>query len=118
MKSAPRMTRVNELLKREIADLIEKYIEHEKNCLISVIEVHTAPDLKEAKVHISILGNNDIRKKMMSLLQKKRVFIQQLVARHVVLKYTPVLKFQYDSRIEKGDNVLMILNQMENGSKE
>jgi ribosome-binding factor A len=113
VKSAPRITRVNELLKREIADLIEKYIEHKKDCLISVTEVNTTPDLRQAKVHISILGGNDAKKEIMSILQKKRAFIQQLVARHITLKYTPVLEFQYDSRIELGDKVLAMLNQLE-----
>jgi ribosome-binding factor A len=114
VKSAPRITRVNELLKREIANLIERHIEHKKDCLISVTEVNTTPDLRQAKVHISILGDNDIKKEMMIHLQKKRAFIQQLVSRHITLKYTPVLEFKYDSRIETGDKVLAILNQLEN----
>ena len=46
-------------------------------------------------------------------LQKKRRFIQQLVSRHITLKYTPVIEFQYDSRIELGDKVLAMLNQIE-----
>jgi ribosome-binding factor A len=114
VKSAPRITRVNELLKREIADLIEKHIEHRKDCLISVIEVNTTPDLRQAKVHISILGDNDAKKTMMLLLKKKRSFIQQLVARNITLKYTPVIEFYYDSRIESGDRVLAMINQLEN----
>ena len=108
------MTRVNELLKREIADSIEKYIEHKKDCLISVIEVKTTPDLRQAKVHISILGNDDAKKEVLKVLQKKRAFIQQQLARNITLKYTPVIEFQYDSRIELGDKVLAMLNDMEN----
>ena len=113
MKSAPRITRVNELLKREIADSIEKYIEHKKDCLISVTEVNTTPDLRQAKVHISILGDNEAKKELMKILQKKRSFIQQQLARHVTLKYTPVIEFLSDSRIESGDRVLAMLNQLE-----
>ena len=114
MKSAPRMTRVNELLKREIADSIEKYIEHEKNCLLSVTEVNTTPDLRQAKVHVSILGGNDSAKKdIMKKLKNKIKFIKQQVARHVTLKYTPVIEFQYDDRIEGGDKVLAMLNQLD-----
>ncbi len=118
MKSAPRITRVNELLKREIADLIEKYIEHKKDCLVSVSEVKTTPDLRQAKVHISILGENDAKKEIMRNLQKKRSFIQQLVASHITLKYTPVIEFQYDSRIELGDKVLAMLNEIESEQAE
>lgn len=113
MKSAPRITRVNELLKREVANIIEKHIEHKKDCLISVTEVNTTSDLRQAKVQISMLGDSDIKKEMMRALQKKRRFIQQLVSRHITLKYTPVIEFQYDSRIELGDKVLAMLNQIE-----
>jgi ribosome-binding factor A len=113
MKSAPRMTRVNELLKREIADLIEKHVEHKRDCLVSVTEVNTNPDLKQAKVHISILGSDDAKKDIMSRLLKKRKLIQQQMSRHITLKYTPVLNFQYDSRIESGDNVLAMLNKLD-----
>ena len=113
VKSAPRMVRVNELIKREIADSIEKHIEHKKDCLISVTEVNTTPDLRQAKVLISILGDDEAKKNMMSILHKKRTFIQQLLARNIALKYTPVIDFQYDSRIESGDKVLAILNQLE-----
>ena len=114
MTSVPRLTRVNELLKREIADLIEKYIEHKKDCLISITEVNTTPDLRHAKVYISILGSSDAKKYTMNLLQEKRKLIQQLVSRHITLKYTPVIKFQYDNRIETGDKVLAILNELDN----
>ena len=112
MKSAPRMTRVNELLKREIANSVEKYIEQKENCLVSITEVNTTPDLRQAKVHISILGDKNVKKEMMIHLKKKRLFIQQLVSRHITLKYTPVLEFLYDGRIESGDKVLATLDQL------
>ena len=115
MKSAPRMTRVNALLKREIADSIEKYVEHRKDCLISVTEVNTTPDLRQAKVHISILAsNNDVKKEVMHKLQSKRTLIQQQISSHITLKYTPVLEFKYDKRIENGDKVLALLNELDN----
>ena len=114
MKSSPRIIRVNELLKREIGDLIEKYIEHKMGCLISVTNVDAAPDLRSAKVHISILGSDDSKQELMEILKGKRAFIQKQVSKHVTLKYTPVLEFLYDKRIENGDNVLAILNELEN----
>ena len=54
--SSQRMLRVNELLKREIADLLERVDFSLENCLVSVSEVDTSPDLRHAKVHISVLG--------------------------------------------------------------
>ena len=114
MKGISRMTRVNELLKREIADLIKKYVEYGTNCIVSVTEVDVAPSLRNAKVFVSILGVDDTSKQeIMKKIEKKRKLIQEQMSNHVVLKYTPVLSFKLDLRVEAGDNVLAILQELE-----
>ena len=113
MKKYSRMSRVNELLKQEIADAIEKKIEHKKDCLISVTEVDTTQDLKQAKVYISIIGAEASRRVVFRALEKSRVFLQQSIAHDVKLKYTPVLEFVFDKRIEAGDRVLSIIKELE-----
>jgi ribosome-binding factor A len=115
MKGVPRMTRVNELLKRELADLIKKNVEYSSDCLVSVSDVNVAPNLRHAKVSISILGRDDDAEKMKILkkIEKKRNIIQDQMSNHVILKYTPVLEFKLDKKIEAGDRVLAILQEME-----
>ncbi len=112
--SSQRILRVNELLKREIADLLERVDFNLQNCLVSVSEVDVAPDLRTAKVHISVLGGDDTVKNMvMKFLRTNRGSLQKKIAKDVTLKYTPVLTFINDSRMEKGDRVLAILEEME-----
>jgi ribosome-binding factor A len=112
--SSQRILRVNELLKREIADLLERVDFRMENTLVSVSEVDVAPDLRTAKVHISVLGGDDETKnKIMKFLRTNRVILQKKIARDITLKYTPVLTFINDSRMEKGDRVLAILEEME-----
>ena len=109
-----RIRRVNELLKREIADLLERVDFSLENCLVSVSEVDVSPDLRNARVHISIFGGDEaMRSKVMKYLRNKRAGLQKKIAKDVVLKYTPVLSFVNDSRIEKGDRVLAILDELE-----
>ena len=111
------MLRVNELLKREIADLLERVDFNLSNCLVSVSEVDVSPDLRNAKVHISVLGGDDkIKNSVMKFLKANRVLLQRKIARDITLKYTPVLTFINDSRMEKGDRVLAILEDMEEHS--
>ena len=113
-----RILRVNELLKREIADLLERVDFNLKNCLISVSEVDVSPDLRTAKVHISVLGGDDKMKNMvMKYLRTNRGALQKKIAKDITLKYTPVLTFINDSRMEKGDRVLAILEEMEDGAE-
>jgi ribosome-binding factor A len=113
MKESLRMSRVNELLQREIADLLEKMIERHRGILVSVTEVVTTPDLKHAKVYISILGNEEQKQNYFREVEKHRILIQSAIASHIKLKYTPVLDFVLDNRIEKANKVLSIINELE-----
>jgi ribosome-binding factor A len=108
-----RLQRVRELLKREIGEAIRREF-HVSECgLISVNDVDVAGDLKSATVFISILGNPDQQKHGLQSLIEHRVRIQGLVARAIVLKYTPKLKFAFDDSIVRGNRVLQIIEELE-----
>ena len=111
--SSLRLQRVRELLKREIGEAIRREF-HVSECgLISVNDVDVAGDLKSAIVFISILGNPDQQKRGIQMLNDHRVRIQGLVARAIVLKYTPKLKFAFDDSIVRGNRVLQIMEELE-----
>jgi len=108
-----RLQRVRELLKREIGEAVRREF-HVSECgLISVNDVDVAGDLKSATVFISILGNPDQQKRGFQMLNGHRVRIQGLVARAIVLKYTPKLKFTFDDSIVRGNRVLQIIEELE-----
>jgi ribosome-binding factor A len=75
--------------------------------------VNVAPNLKNATVFIGILGGKAQKDKGMEVLESKRVRIQGLIARGVVLKYTPRLRFVLDESVERGNRVLKILEELE-----
>lgn len=108
-----RHERVRELLKREIGEAIRREFHVNEAGLISVNDVDVAGDLKSAVVFISIFGNPAQQKRGMQLLTDNRVRIQGLVARAVVLKYTPTLKFVFDDTIVRGNRVLQIIEELE-----
>jgi len=108
-----RHERVRELLKREIGEAIRREFHVNEAGLISVNDVDLAGDLKSAVVFISIFGNPAQQKRGLQLLTENRVRIQGLVARSVVLKYTPTLKFVFDDSIVRGNRVLQIIEELE-----
>lgn len=113
MPSPDRITRVNELIKREIACILESK-EFEEECLISVTQVKTSPDLRHAKVYISVLGgDNRVRRKAMRYLERNRGDFQKKMSRNIVLKYTPVLEFIPDLQLEEADRLLSIMAELE-----
>jgi ribosome-binding factor A len=113
--STLRHERVRELLKREIGEAIRREFHVNEAGLISVNDVDLAGDLKSAVIFISIFGNPGQQKRGLQLLTENRVRIQGLVARAVVLKYTPTLKFVFDDSIVHGNRVLQIIEELEKG---
>ena len=108
-----RLQRVRELLKREIGEAVRREF-HVSECgLISVNDVDVAGDLKSATVFVSILGNPDQQKRGFQMLNDHRVRIQGLVARAIVLKFTPKLRFAFDDSIVRGNRVLQIIEELE-----
>jgi ribosome-binding factor A len=108
-----RLQRVRELLKREIGEAVRREFHVSDAGLITVNDVDVAGDLKSAVVFVSILGNADQQKRGFQLLTEHRARIQSLVARSIILKYTPALKFVFDDSIVRGNKVLQIIEELE-----
>jgi ribosome-binding factor A len=108
-----RLQRVRELLKREIGEVIRREFPVSEAGLVTVNDVNVAGDLHSAVVFISILGTADQQKRGLDLLTKHRKWIQGLVGRAVVLKYTPTLKFVIDDSVVRGNRVLQIIEELE-----
>jgi len=108
-----RLERVRELLKREIGEVIRRELPVNQAGLINVNDLEVAANLKNATVYIGILGGKLQKDKGMELLEKNRKRIQALVAKGVVLKYTPRLRFVLDESVERGNRVLKILEELE-----
>ena len=108
-----RLQRVRELLKREIGEAVRREFHVNEAGLITVNDVDVAGDLKSATVFISILGNPEQQKRGFQMLTEHRIRIQGLVAKAVVLKYTPTLRFVFDDSIVRGNRVLQIMEELE-----
>ncbi|MFM2295605.1 MAG: ribosome-binding factor RbfA [Verrucomicrobiota bacterium] len=111
--STVRNSRVCELLKRQLGEIIRREFSVSDVGLVTVNDVATGGDLRSATVFLSILGNADQQKRGLTKLEASRLRIQDLMAKSVVLKYTPVLRFVIDDSIVRGNKVLQILDDLE-----
>jgi ribosome-binding factor A len=107
-----RLERVNELLKRELGDLLQREITFEA-ALVTVQQVDITPDLKHAHVFISVMGSHEQAKAAMARLHASRTTLQHLLSKRVVLKYTPHLHFKLDDSIERGTRIISILEEID-----
>ena len=108
-----RHERVRELLRRAIGEAIRREFHVNDVGLITVNDIDVGGDLKSAVVFITILGNADQQKHGLQVLEQNRIRIQGLIAKSVVLKFTPTLKFIVDDSIVRGNRVLQILDELE-----
>ena len=111
--SGNRMQKVNEELKREIGNIISLKLNNStlKKGLISVTSVETTPDLKYARVFVSMINVGN-KKEALKALKKSSGFVRTEIAKKVNLKYTPEIIFEFDESIEYGDRIDNILKNI------
>jgi ribosome-binding factor A len=108
-----RLLRVGELLKREIGEALRREMPVAEAGLVSVNDVEVAGDLKSARVFVSFLGSSEQQREGRQRLALIWPRVQDLIAKAVVLKYTPRLTYVLDDSITRGNRVLQILEELE-----
>ncbi len=107
-----RLVRVNELVKREISDVLHTRYQSE-SVYITVSEVSVSPDLRNARVFYSVLGDDEHRRSAGAFLKKRAFDIRRQLSKRIVLKYLPHLHFVYDQSIERGSHLNDIIDQLD-----
>ena len=115
--SVDRLQRVDSLLKRVIAEGMFTIMQGDSVApgLITVTGVHCGKDLRDATVTVSVFGDDETKERALQHLKHNAKRFQALINREVRLKFTPRLLFKLDLSLEKGDEVLAILDKLENG---
>ena len=107
-----RLDRVNEELKREIGNIINNELKNSNiTGLISVTKVKVSPDLKYARVYISMI-NSKSTKNTLAGLKRATGFIRSRVAEKINLRVTPELVFELDDSMEYGERIDNILKEI------
>jgi ribosome-binding factor A len=112
---ADRITRVNELIRRELGIQLYRVVNRPDFDTAAVTFTHaiTSVDLRTCRVLVSIRGEPAEQERMLTILKRFRTDFQAAIAKNVVLRYTPQIHFVLDHSVEQGDQILQILNQIE-----
>lgn len=111
-KNEARLGRINEELMKAISHIITYDLKNpDVTGMISVTRVKVTPDLKYAKVYVSLLNSKSVEKTMQGLKESSG-FIRSQVAKIVNLRLTPELVFEYDDSIEHGEKIDNILKEI------
>lgn len=112
--SVDRLERINSLLKRVIAEAMFSVMQGDsvQPGLITVTGVSCGKDLRDATVRVSVFGDDALKETAMQHLRHNAKRFQQIINREVKMKFTPRLTFQLDLSLEKGDEVLAIIDKL------
>jgi ribosome-binding factor A len=105
------MRRVNEAMREVLSDAIATDIKDPRVGFVTVTGVKTSPDLRHARVYVSVLGDEPRREASLDGLRSARGFLQHRLAAELKLKHTPALAFEYDNTIDKGMRISELLDE-------
>ena len=107
-----RTLRVNELIQREMSAILRKRYQAEA-LPITIVSIEVTPDLLEAKVFVSVLGDAAETEKKLRWLRKISHDLRMELGRTIVLKHMPKFTYELDVTTERGNRVLSILDEIE-----
>ena len=108
-----RITRVNELLRREVSEQLRRHY-RSSAVTITISDVATSPDLRQATIYYSVIGDARAQIDAAELFHRVGRDLRHRVSQQVTLKYFPSFEYVYDPSLERGAGILDILDELEN----
>jgi ribosome-binding factor A len=105
------MRRVDEAVREVLSDAISKNLKDPRVGFVTVTAVKTSPDLRHARVYVSVLGEEPDRVETLAGLRSAHGFLQGVIASELTLKRTPALVFEYDETTERAARLTELIDR-------
>jgi ribosome-binding factor A len=106
-----RMRRVDESLRQLLSEAVLD-LKDPRIGFVTVTGVDTSPDLRQARVYVSVLGSERKREATLAGLAAAHGVLQSRIARELRLKRTPTLTFEYDPSVERGVRMTKLIDEL------
>ena len=111
-----RTDRINEQLREEISTLLVRQIKDPRlNAVVSITRVEASSDLRNARVYISVLGNDKAKQEALEGIQSAASFLRRELRDRLNMKHTPFLSYHLDGSIEEADQLSRLMNPINPG---
>ncbi len=107
-----RTARVNEALKEEIADILDKKLKDPRVGFVTVTGVDVSPDLRHADIFVSIMGSKDEQQATYQILNRAKGFIRSELGKRLRIKFLPELSLYIDESVEEGLRITKLIDQI------
>ncbi len=111
-----RIRRVNEAMREVLSGAITTELKDPRVGFVTVTAVETSPDLRHARVYVSVLGNPGERRRTLEALTKAHGFLQRRVNAELRIKNTPQLEFVHDDTLDNAMRITQLLADEERSS--
>jgi len=107
-----RLDRVNQLIKEEVSMLLQRELKDPRLGFVTITEVETTKDLRQAKIFVSVLGTDEQWRSSLQGLASARGFIRHWLREHLDLRVTPNLEFRADRSMEHAAHIQALFRQL------
>lgn len=107
-----RVNRVGEQMKKELGDIISRKIKDPRIGFVTVTDVEVSGDLQQAKVYISVLGDDEQKEDTLKGLAKAKGFIRTEIGQRIRLRKTPELIFEFDESMAYGNRINSLIHEL------
>ncbi len=107
-----RMRRVNEAVREVLSSHLAEGLKDPRIGFVTVTGVDTSPDLRFARVYVSVLGDEGERDAALEGLTSSRGFLQAQIAHELRMKRTPALSFHYDPTVAQADRMSRLIDEV------
>jgi len=112
MPQGSRASRVGDQIQAELASLLTREVHDPGIGFLTIIRVAVSPDLQQARVYYTTIGDDKAKRESARALERARPFLRRQIGQRLRLKRVPELTFFFDDSIEKGDRVERILQEL------
>ncbi|HWP81303.1 MAG TPA: 30S ribosome-binding factor RbfA [Bacteroidota bacterium] len=113
-----RTEKVASLIKQEMSLIVQRTFRMEEFGFITITDVRMSPDLKIAKVYVSIFGNAEQKEKVLGHLEAEKSSMRAALGHVIRLKFTPSIVFYLDETLDRAMNIENILHRIHKGEIE
>ena len=106
-----RREKLQELFKEETSAILQRRLRDPRIGFVSVMDVELSADLRHAKIFVSVLGDEEAKRRTMEGLERATGFVRSELGRRVNLRYTPEILFRLDDSIERGTRIAALLRE-------
>jgi ribosome-binding factor A len=117
-KEYGRNRRVADVIQRELASLIQKYVQDSGSGLITISTIDVSPDLRNARIYVTCMGNQLAKETIVDDLNELAGQFRHELAQTSTMRSVPKLDFRFDTALERANHLTSLIDSLHNEKKD